>query len=193
MAKDISKDILQAALHEISKYGADFHMDDLAKNLHISKRTLYEHFSSKQEIVRAAFISVQDELYEQHLQILENPNISAEEKLIGYFQVKSPRVAVMTVREMNALLAKMPDVRSELLARSRRDWQLLQRFFEVAQESDAFRHFYTPLLMHMLQGAVNDILDHLHATERDYSYPEYMEECIRIILYGIKRQGANDK
>ena len=35
----------------------------------------------------------------------------------------------MTVREMNALLAKMPDVRSELLARSRRDWQLLQRFF----------------------------------------------------------------
>ena len=48
MNKDIREQILQAAIDELRVHGPNFHMDDLARRLRISKRTLYEHFSSKQ-------------------------------------------------------------------------------------------------------------------------------------------------
>ena len=51
MAKDIREKIIKEALREINCRGSDFHMDDLARNLRISKRTLYEHFASKQAII----------------------------------------------------------------------------------------------------------------------------------------------
>lgn len=37
--------ILDAAVAEIELHGSSFRMDDLAKRLNISKRTLYENFS----------------------------------------------------------------------------------------------------------------------------------------------------
>ena len=54
MTENIRAKILAEALREIDQHGAEFHMDDLARQLRISKRTLYEYFSSKQEIVEQA-------------------------------------------------------------------------------------------------------------------------------------------
>lgn len=43
--------IMKAFIEEIREKGMKFSMDDLARRLGISKRTLYEHFSSKVEIL----------------------------------------------------------------------------------------------------------------------------------------------
>ena len=58
MEKDIRAHVLRVALEELNQCGPAFHMDDLARRLHISKRTLYENFSSKQEIVKNAILSI---------------------------------------------------------------------------------------------------------------------------------------
>lgn len=58
MEKDIRAHVLRVALEELNQCGPAFHMDDLARRLHISKRTLYENFSSKQEIVKMLFFQL---------------------------------------------------------------------------------------------------------------------------------------
>lgn len=80
MAADIREKIIAEALHEINRRGADFHMDDLARNLRISKRTLYEHFSSKQEIIEKSMLSLIDDIHEQHVALLANTEMTTEEK-----------------------------------------------------------------------------------------------------------------
>ena len=59
---DMREQILQASLDELRMHGPNFHMDDLARRLRISKRTLYEHFSSKQEMIIEALYSLMDEV-----------------------------------------------------------------------------------------------------------------------------------
>ncbi|MBO0341943.1 MAG: TetR/AcrR family transcriptional regulator [Bacteroidota bacterium] len=52
MAED-KNDILAYAIENFTKFGSKrFSMDELAKNLGISKKTLYKHFSSKEELVK---------------------------------------------------------------------------------------------------------------------------------------------
>lgn len=41
---DMREQILQASLDELRMHGPNFHMDDLARRLRISKRTLYGTF-----------------------------------------------------------------------------------------------------------------------------------------------------
>lgn len=190
MAENVREKIIAEALREINCRGAEFHMDDLARNLRISKRTLYEHFSSKQEIIEKSLISLMDEIHEQHLAMLANPNLTTEDKIIGFFNVKTHYVSVLSVRKADELLRKMPDVCRRLEERQYKDWKLLEQLFEQAQQEDDFKEVDKFLLVHMLHSAADDIIEYFNESEHEYSFPEYMEKCIRVILYGIKRQEA---
>lgn len=83
----------------------------------------------------------------------------------------------------------MPEIGSELEARSKRDWDLLLRFLQDVKKSQGYKDFFDRALLHMLMGAGESLLKHLNEVgeEYDVAYPEYMEECMRIILYGIKK------
>jgi AcrR family transcriptional regulator len=193
MVKDIKKRILEETLNELDRFGPDFHMDDLARRLRISKRTLYENFPSKQDVVREAIFSIMDDLYEQHAQILADSNMSAEDKLIAFFTIRARTAKVFSMKETSKLFAKMPELCELVRARSIRVWKQLEAFVEEAQRSNEFVEFDKQVLMHMLHGAAIDIFDDIDTLDHDYSFPEYMEACIRMILYGIKRNGGISK
>ena len=51
---EMKEKILEAAIEEFEKKGLKFTMDDIAKNLAISKKTLYAVFQNKEEIPHLA-------------------------------------------------------------------------------------------------------------------------------------------
>lgn len=110
MEKDIRAHVLRVALEELNQCGPAFHMDDLARRLHISKRTLYENFSSKQEIVKNAILSVMDDLYTHHVKLIEDESKTVEEKLLTYFDARSEMVEIISLRQYEAILRKMPEI-----------------------------------------------------------------------------------
>lgn len=117
MTENIRAKILAEALREINRHGSDFHMDDLARNLRISKRTLYENFSSKQEIIEQAIADFTDKIYAYHQRIVSDPAMTCEAKLIAYFDVPSDNWQVLSVRKTSDLLAKMPGTCERLQSR----------------------------------------------------------------------------
>ncbi len=196
MAKDIRERIIREALREINCRGSDFHMDDLARNLRISKRTLYEHFVSKQAIIEESLLSMMSEIQEEHRRLLADPDMTTEEKIISFFKVKSNNITVLSVRKTTDLMKKMPDVCKKLEVARKADWDILGQLLDVAQQEDDFKPFDKFLLLHMLYSAADDVINYFDKVKHDYSFPEYMERCICVILYGIKTdrgQLTNDK
>lgn len=196
MAKDIRERIIREALREINCRGSDFHMDDLARNLRISKRTLYEHFVSKQAIIEESLLSMMSEIQEEHRRLLADPDMTTEEKIISFFKVKSNNITVLSVRKTTDLLKKMPDVCKKLEVARKADWDILGQLLDIAQQEDDFKPFDKFLLLHMLYSAADDVINYFDKVKHDYSFPEYMERCICVILYGIKTdrgQLTNDK
>lgn len=196
MAKDIRERIIREALREINCRGSDFHMDDLARNLRISKRTLYEHFVSKQAIIEESLLSMMSEIQEEHRRLLADPDMTTEEKIISFFKVKSNNITVLSVRKTTDLMKKMPDVCKKLEVARKADWDILGQLLDIAQQEDDFKPFDKFLLLHMLYSAADDVINYFDKVKHDYSFPEYMERCICVILYGIKTdrgQLTNDK
>lgn len=92
-------DILVYAIENFTKFGSKrFSMDQLAKNLGISKKTLYKHFSSKEELVKESLsyyfgkIRANIDNY-----ILSNPN--EEQPLITIIYIY--KQGLITFQEIN--------------------------------------------------------------------------------------------
>lgn len=191
MAKDIKKRILQEALMEMERNGPSFRMDDLAHSLNISKRTLYENFSSKQEIIEQLIFAAMDDLYEQHSRLLADPRLTPEEKLSAFFSIRAKDFRVFSAKTTSEFFKKMPGLCDAVHDRSLRDWQLLEKYVKEAQKSNQVKSFDKQLFMFMLHGAAVEIFENVENLENFYSFPECMEECIRILLYGIIKNGGN--
>ena len=67
--------IIAAALAEMDEHGVRFTMSNLAARLGISKRTLYEHFDSKEVLVEAIVDAIITDLTVQRLEIVNNPDL----------------------------------------------------------------------------------------------------------------------
>lgn len=186
MATDIRERIIAEVLREINRRGAEFHMDDLARTLRISKRTLYEHFPSKQEIIKESILSLISKIYDTHVMLLANTALSTEEKIIEFFNFKRADVSVLSVRKTDEILQKMTEIHDVLKEAKRKDWDLLGTLLDQALQEPAFKQFDKFLLLHMLQSSTNEMIDYFNDVEQDYSFTEYMEKCVRVILYGIK-------
>lgn len=192
MTENIRTKILDEALREINRHGADFHMDALARNLRISKRTLYEHFSSKQEIIEQAITDFTDKIYAYHQRIVSDPARTCEAKLIAYFDVPSDNWQVLSVRKTSDLLAKMPSTCERLQSRYKKDWLLLERLLDEAQETGEFKPFDKFLFLRILHSAADDIIDYFNDVNYDSTFSDYMKRCIKVLLYGIKNQESKE-
>ena len=192
MTENIRAKILAEALREIDQHGAEFHMDDLARQLRISKRTLYEYFSSKQEIVEQAIISFFDPIYEYHQKLLDDKTMTCEEKIIAFFEIPNKNWKVLSVRNICELLEKMPDVYERLESRYQKDWSLLEQILDEAQQTGEFKPFDKVLLLRMLHSASDDILEYFNDVNQDSSFSAYMKRCVEVLLYGIKDQESKE-
>ena len=192
MTENIRAKIIAEALREINRQGADFHMDDLARNLRISKRTLYEHFSSKQEIVEQSIIDFTDKIHAYHQRIVDDKTMTSEAKLIAYFDVPDENWQVLSVRKTSELLAKMPDVWERLQSRYEQDWDLLKQILNEAQQTGEFRPFDKYLLLRLLHSAADDIIDYFDDVNHDSTFSDYMKRCINVLLYGIKNRESKE-
>ena len=172
MTENIRAKILAEALREINRHGSDFHMDDLARNLRISKRTLYENFSSKQEIIEQAITDFTDKIYAYHQRIVSNPAMTCEAKLIAYFDVPSDNWQVLSVRKTSDLLAKMPGTCERLQCRYKKDWLVLERLLDEAQETGEFNPFHKFLFLRILHTAADNIIDYFNDVKHDSTFSD---------------------
>ena len=77
----LQKSILDATLRVFDKKGLKFTMDDLAKELSISKKTIYTVYDDKEALFLATVDYIFDSIKESEQMILTDPSLSVVEKL----------------------------------------------------------------------------------------------------------------
>jgi AcrR family transcriptional regulator len=119
----IRQRILQQARREFFAHGySGFRMDALAEELGMSKKTLYVHFSGKDEIIGAIMDDLAAEIRADADALLRNRNLNLAEKLRGFVEGMLERMAALpprTLRDLQRfapdLYAKMQGIRGEMI------------------------------------------------------------------------------
>ena len=188
----VKEKILAAAAIMIEEKGISFRMDDLAKALTISKRTLYEQFRSKHEIVETILAHGAEEFYRQHENIVKNKSLTVEEVLDRYFKVRSNMYAAFNGESFIEIFLAIPQLQETLKTLFKKDWDLLKHYLIDQQEQGTIaQDVDIDIIIMMLQGAVRNIVFESSSHHEDVY--TYMPKVISVILQGIINKGETNE
>ena len=188
----VKEKILAAAAIMIEGQGISFRMDDLAKVLSISKRTLYEQFRSKYEIVETILVQGAKDFYKQHENIVENKSLSLEEVLYRYFRVRSNLYAAFNGESFKEIFLSIPQLQDTMNVLFKKDWDLLNNYLVHQQEQGYIaQNVDIDIIIMMLQGAIRRIVFESPTHHEDVY--RYMPKIISVILQGITNKGETNE
>lgn len=176
--------IINGFIEETQNNGIKFTMDDLAKRLGMSKRTLYEHFSSKVSILDAIIDMTFEEFDAQTQEIIDNPNLTLLEKIRKVIVVVPKHNEFYDLRILEQLERSYPE-QWERVNRELYQWDELQILLEEGIRQGIIVDRNIDLLMKLILEAANVTLDQKFFFEHSISVTEALETIVDMLLTGI--------
>lgn len=162
-------------------------MDDLARELGMSKKTLYVHFESKAELLQAVLVDKTRSVEMDLMRIttdLSSDFVPALHQLLAAIQGHMGEIQPPFVRDIQREAPEM----FKLIERRRRD--LIHRYFgklvEEGRKSGIIRDdISTKLIVEILFAAVQGIMNPEKLTELDLNPKEGFSAILTIIFEGV--------
>jgi len=186
--KELSENlrILEFCETHFMNYG--FHkttMDDIAKELRISKKTIYKHFSTKNELVRAVFVRIRNDLREQ-IESIVNGDGDAIVKLYKISQIFSTRIASISNNWLNDLQYYAPDIWQEVEDfRKKLMLKNLSLLVEQGKSEKLVANYPSAIIMGVLISAVQGIVNPEFVLHNNISITQAGEITLEIVFTGI--------
>ena len=176
--------IMKAFLEEIHEKSMKFTMDDLAKRLGISKRTLYENFSSKTEILDAIIDSTLLEFDEKTDKIMKDNELTLVEKIKKVITV-IPKYNEFYNWQILDQMKKTHPAQWERVDTALNEWDELRELIEQGIKEGLIADQNVELLVKLITDATNSTLDRKFFYENSITVTEALDSIVDILLFGF--------
>lgn len=177
--------ILTETIHQIQTKGFTFTISDLAKQLAVSKRTIYEHYSSKNEIVDEVIRNVIESIQEKEKNIAEDDTLQTVEKIRSILICIPQQFKFMDARLLVELKKHHYNQWLKLDQFLRESWSTVIRLIEEGMREGSIRQIQVPFFIEVYLGALNRIYDPMFIEKSDYTLGSMLESIMDMLLYGI--------
>lgn len=183
--------ILEGAIDAFSQKGLKFTMDDVAKSLHISKKTLYTVFPTKEDLLLGVADYGFAAIKESEGRIARDDSLDVLEKIRRIMIVLPERYQNIGLSNLYQLNEKYPSVYRKVEEKLSTDWDTTISLLQEAMDAGKLRPVSIPLLQAMFEGTLQSFLRTDVLVRNGISYEEALQSVINMILYGIAREGGN--
>jgi len=160
-------------------------MDDIAKELRISKKTIYKHFASKDELVRAVFVRIRNDLSAQ-IEAIINGNGDTMIKLYKISTLFSNRIAAISNNWLSDLQFYAPDVWREVEDfREKMMQKNMMLLVEQGKTEGLIIDYPNTIIMGVLISAIQGVVNPNFVLHNNISLHEAGELTLEIIFSGI--------
>ena len=146
--------IMDAVIDQFNKKGMKFTMDDISKELHISKKTIYREFDDKDELFFATVDYGFSAIKKKEAEILANESLDLMDKIAKLIVCLPDNYKNIDFRRVYQLKEKYPKVYIELLK------LMVEGAIEKFLSSEEFAHSeysYEESLNMMINVLINGI------------------------------------
>lgn len=160
-------------------------VDQIAKEMKISKKTIYKHFTSKDELIRSTVHSITHNLRSNILQIIDR-EINAIEKLIEISKVFFGIALKFSEHWFNDLRTHYYDIWLEI--EEFREKAIKENFTKIITQGKSEQYFVdqpTDLLLIILLSSVQGVINPEFLTNHKYTAKEAAQITFDIIFSGI--------
>ena len=180
-----TKFICAAAMDLFRQEGLRFTMQQLAQKLHISKKTLYTCYASKEALLLDMIDDAFGAIHARKQAILEE-NLPLEEKLRRVIIALPEEYAATNLCRMEELEEKFPAAAERVRLHLETGWEPTLALLEETRQAGLLRDVPFDILRTMIAGSIEAFLrdDMLSAQE----YANALETMIDIFLEGVLKR-----
>ena len=168
--------IIDATIEEFKQNGLKFTMNDLAKHLGISKKTIYTVFESKQAVLVAVSDRYAADLNSMQEELEADVSLNVVQKL---------------EKLLCALPEKYPKPYRHLMRSVNNGWEQAEKYLEKGMEEGMIREVSIPVVMAMVKGTVYCFMESDILYQNELTYEQAKKEMVEILMKGIKTGGKS--
>ena len=194
VSKQIMKreEIVQEAIRQFQISGLKFTMNDIAASLHIAKKTIYQFYESKEELLSAMLAYGFSDIQKKKQEILAS-DLDLIDKIRMVMIAMPNQYQVLDFRRLSDLHEKYPKISQELVGYLENDWEPVIRLLEEGVRQHRIRPVSIPILRTMFTASLESFLSSETLNEEHISYNEALEQMMDIIMNGIKEHDYEEK
>lgn len=173
-----------ATVEEINLRGFKFTMSDLTKRLSISKSSLYEHFSSKDELISTIVDIVLHDFRKQEEEIYIS-NLPITEKLKATLTITPETLEPFHNRVYDDLRLTYPDEWKKVTLFRKERMDRLANLLSESMEAGTIRHAHLGVIQQMIISTINDLISYRFLADNNMTYPDAVAAMLDVIIHGI--------
>ncbi len=176
--------ILSAATDLFREKGLTFTMQDLADRMHISKKTIYKKYRSKESLLLSLTEYGFDRIQNSKQAVL-NSQMELSEKLGAALIALPDDYQTLDFRRLGELGEKYPSVLDSIIRNLKSGWEPIFALLDQGIQSGLFRPVPHLILQQIVTSSIDAFLDGRSLHLAGISYQEALESLSVILMKGI--------
>ncbi len=185
---EIRETILEGTIKAFNRKGLKFTMDDIAKELGMSKKTIYTVFEDKESLFLAMVDYMFDHIKESENDVVANKELSTLEKIRKILGVMPEGYREVDFRQLYSLRDKYPVIYERVEQRLKTGWETTILLLEQGMAEGVIRKIHIPILKMMLEASVEQFFQRDILIQNQISYYDALDEVVDILVDGIARK-----
>lgn len=182
---ELKETILEGTIQAFNEKGLKFTMDDVAKVLGMSKKTIYKVFRDKESMFYAMVDYMFDSIKESEQAILEDESMTTIEKVRKILGVMPEGYKDVDFGQLYSLKDKYPAIYKQVEIRLETGWETTIALIEQGIQEGVIREVNIPLVKMMLEASLEQFFQRDILIQNHISYMEALDEVVGIIVDGI--------
>ena len=185
LGMELKEVILEGTIKVFNKKGLKFTMDDIAKTLGMSKKTIYKVFCDKESMFYAMVDYMFDCIKESERHIVEDASLSTLKKIRKVLGVMPEGYRDVDFRKLYQLKDKYPAVYRKVEQRLETGWEETIALLEQGMAEGCIRQVPIPLVKMMLEASLEQFFQRDILIQSKISYLDGLDEVVGILMDGI--------
>lgn len=167
----------------------DIKIMDIAKLANVSQVSIYNYYGSKEALLKAAFLRLMDQQYEEYKQLLSR-DIAFEEKIKELLLRKKNGIDIVNLETFTSLIQKDEELHAIVLDFStNKSFKLLLALIDEGRSLGVIRNeFSAKTLQVYIQVISQAFMNMDQATSQYFQQKEVIDEIMNLFLYGMLKQ-----
>ncbi len=182
---EIKEKIMDSVINQFNMKGMKFTMDDISKELHISKKTIYKEFNDKDELFFATVDYGFSAIKAKEAEILADDSLELVEKIARLIVCLPDNYKNIDFRRVYQLREKYPEVYMKIAERVESDWGETEKLLAQAMDQGLIKKMPIQFIKLIIEGAIEKFLSSKELSGTGYSYEESLNEMISVVMNGL--------
>lgn len=177
--------IIDAVIEEFNEKSLKFTMEDVAKRLGISKRTLYMVVQDKEALFIETLDCVFGAIKDSEREIVEDTSLDIVEKLKKILIILPQKYKTIDYRQLYDLKERFPRVYAKIENRLETEWEPTFQIMEQAMAEGRIKKVGLPVVQAIVSGTIEYYISRKSLIDSNISYEEALQQMIDILFEGI--------